>query len=322
MIQKTFFVSALLLSAYTAVAEQDVINKSFNAKAGGTLSMNVDRGSIKVLTANTDKVEIEVVRELNRASAEEAREAFEKHQIEFTQDGETVRIESESGGLNPFKGLLNRLGVKYTITVPAKFNVDLRTAGGNVAVADLEGQAKVQTTGGSLDLGRISDEIQARTSGGNIKIQGGRKNVAAQTTGGSVMIGKVEGDLKVKSSGGNITVDTIKGEIEANTTGGSIKIGSAGGPVKATSSGGNVSAELADGAPGQCTLKTTGGSVKLMVPEKIAADLNASTVGGRVNSDFDGEFNKQRTKLVAKLNGGGPEMRLSTAGGNVEIRKK
>src|SRR5687768_13573828 len=105
MIQRTFVISALLFTASTALAEQDVINKSFNARPGGTLSMNVDRGSIKVLTANTDKVEIEVVRELKRAFGQEAEDVFKQHQIEFSQDGETVRIEADNTGLNGFKGL-------------------------------------------------------------------------------------------------------------------------------------------------------------------------------------------------------------------------
>lgn len=320
MMRKLCFFSALLLPALTALAEQNVINKSFNANAGGTLSMNVDRGSIKIVTAGSDKVEIEVVRELKRDSGEKAREIFEQHQIDFTQDGDTIRIEADNNG--GFRTLFNNMRVEYTVTVPARFNLELRTAGGNVAVDDLDGRAKVQTSGGSLDFGAITGEIDARTSGGNVKIKGGGKNATVQTSGGSVMIGNVDGDLAVKSSGGNLTMEHIKGAIEAQTSGGSIKIASAGGSIKAASSGGNVSAELTDQASGECTLKTTGGNIKVAVPEKIAVDLNASTSGGQVKSDFDGEFNKQRTKLVAKINGGGPQMKLSTSGGNVDIRKR
>jgi DUF4097 and DUF4098 domain-containing protein YvlB len=314
--------SLFLLPALGVLAEQDTINKSFDAKPGGTLSVQVDRGTVKVLTANTDKVEIEVVRELKRASAEEAREAFDQHKIDFTQDGDSVRIEADNTGLNPFKGLFNNLSVVYTVTIPSKFNVDLRTAGGNIDLADLDGMAKLQTTGGTLNLGAITGEVRARTAGGNIKIKGAKSNVDLQTTGGSLSIGNVEGNLTAKTAGGNIAIEGTKGSIDAKTTGGSIKIASAGGAVNARTSGGNVSAELAEQASGECTLKTTGGSIKLTLPEKVAADLEASTTGGRVNSDFDGEFNKQRTKLVAKINGGGPDMKLSTAGGNVDIRRK
>lgn len=319
MIRKLSLFSALLLPAISALAEQDIINKSFDAKAGGTLSMNVDRGSIKILTGNSDKVEIEVVRELKRASAEKAKEAFERHQIEFGQDGDTVRIEADNGGL---RNLFNNLQVEYTVTVPSKFNVDLNTKGGNIHIADLGGEVKAQTSGGNLDIGAISGRISARTSGGNIEIAGGKLDVDAQTSGGSLSIGNIDGKLMAKTSGGNITLEHLHGAVEAHTSGGSIKIAEANGPIKAATTGGNVSAELGDQASGECSLKTTGGSVNVVLPEKIAVDLEASTGGGRVNSDFDGEFNKQRTKLVAKINGGGPQMKLSTSGGNVDIRRR
>jgi DUF4097 and DUF4098 domain-containing protein YvlB len=319
MIQKLCLLSALLLPALSALAEQDVINKSFDANAGGTLSMNVDRGSIKILTGNADKVEIEVVRELKRATEEKAKDVFEQHQIEFSQDGGTIRIEADNGGL---RNLFNNLQVEYTITIPSKFNVDLSTKGGNINIADLGGEVKVQTAGGSLDIGAISGKISARTSGGNIKIAGGKSDVDAQTSGGSLSIGNIDGKLTAKTSGGNINLEHVHGAVEAQTSGGSIKIAEANGPIKAATTGGNVSAELGDKASGECSLKTMGGSVKVVLPEKIAVDLEASTMGGRVNSDFDGEFNKQRTKLVAKVNGGGPQMKLSTTGGNVDIRKK
>jgi DUF4097 and DUF4098 domain-containing protein YvlB len=322
MIRKLCLFSVMLLSACTVLAEQDIINKSFDAKPGGTLFMDVDRGSIKILTSNTDKVEVEVVREIKRASAEKAREVFARHKIDFSQDDGTVRIEAENKTLNPIKNLFNNLQVEYTITIPSKFDLDLRTAGGNISVEDLDGQAKVQTTGGSLNIGAVTGEIRARTSGGNIKIAGSKSNVDANTAGGSLAISNIDGKLVARTSGGNITLDHIKGAIDANTTGGTITLSDAESSIKAVTSGGNVVAELSDRASGECTLKTTGGSVKVTLPEKMAVDLEASTTGGQVKSDFDGEFNKQRTKLIAKLNGGGPEMRLSTTGGNVDIRKK
>src|SRR5437870_3369109 len=44
--------------------------------------------------------------------------------------------------------------------------------------------------------------------------------------------------------------------------------------------------------------------------------------GGRVASDFPGTSNKEKTRLTAKLNGGGADLLLEPSGGNVRIRKK
>jgi hypothetical protein len=41
-----------------------------------------------------------------------------------------------------------------------------------------------------------------------------------------------------------------------------------------------------------------------------------------VSSDFPGTFNKEKSRLTATLNGGGPDLVLETSGGNVTIRSK
>ena len=48
----------------------------------------------------------------------------------------------------------NRLQIKFLITVPQRYNVDLKTAGAGISVGDLEGEVRGQTSGGSLRLGR------------------------------------------------------------------------------------------------------------------------------------------------------------------------
>lgn len=322
--------SALLLPALPALgAEKDIINKSFNAKPGDTLYMKVDRGSIKVLTSNSDKVDIKVVRELRRASDSKAREIYDLHKIDFSQDGNTVRIEADNkqkGGTgwfkNAFNNPFNNLHVEYTISIPSRFDVDLRTSGGNIDIQDLEGVVKAHTSGGHLALGSIKGDINAHTSGGNIKVEGGTGNADVHTSGGNLTIGNIDGDLKARTSGGNITLAHIHGSIDAETSGGHIKVTEALGPINASTSGGNVTAELANQPSADCSLRTSGGNINVTLTEKVAVDLNARTSGGRVNSDFSGDYNKQRTRLVAKINGGGPGLTLETSGGNVDVRKK
>src|SRR5688572_14060200 len=107
---------AITFTASALAAEQDVTEKMFEAKPGGTLEMRVDRGSIKILSADSGKVEIKVVRELKRGSKQEARQAYEKHKIEMTQNGDTVLIRAEQPSF--LKGLKNsqrNLQVDYTI---------------------------------------------------------------------------------------------------------------------------------------------------------------------------------------------------------------
>jgi DUF4097 and DUF4098 domain-containing protein YvlB len=91
--------------------------------------------------------------------------------------------------------------------------------------------------------------------------------------------------------------------------------------VNASTSGGHVSARLTAQPSKDCVLKTSGGNIDLTVANALRFNLNAHTSGGRISSDFPGEFNKQKTKLTAQINDGGPEFSLETSGGNVTVQK-
>jgi DUF4097 and DUF4098 domain-containing protein YvlB len=320
---KWLVLALLAAGAVTANADQDVITKSFAVKAGGKLSLNVDRGSIHITTSDSDKVDVKITRELKQASSNEAKRVFEQHKIELTSKDNEVKIEAENpqkrfGFNNPF----NRLQVDYTITIPAKFDIDVRTAGGNIEVADLEGKAAVHTSGGNLKLGTIKGPLKAHTSGGHITLTRTEGDTDVSTSGGDLRLGEVAGSLVAHTSGGNITLEKNKGSVKASTSGGDIRVKDAYGPVSAHTSGGNVSAHLNTQPTEGCSLKTSGGNVDVLLAGNLALDLDAHTSGGRLDSDFPGTLNKQKTRLIAQINGGGPGLVLETSGGNVSIRKK
>ena len=309
--------------AVTAKAEQDFITKNFPVKAGGKLTLNVDRGSIHITTSDSDKVDVKITRELKNASSAEAKKVFEQHKIELTSTDNEVKIEAE----NPqkhfrFNNPFNRLRVDYTIAIPARFDIDVKTAGGNIEVADLEGKAVAHTSGGNLKLGAIKGPLKARTSGGNITLTSSEGDADVSTSGGDLRLGEIQGNLIAHTSGGHITLDKSKGSVKVSTSGGDIRVKDAYGPINAHTSGGNVSAQLNTQHAADCSLKTSGGNIDVLLAANLALDLEAHTGGGRVNSDFPGTLNKEKTRLTAHLNGGGTALALETSGGNVNIRSK
>src|SRR5437016_6611819 len=179
-----------------AQADQDIITKSFPVKAGGKLIMNVDRGSVHITTSDSDKVDVKITRELKRASAAEAKKVFEQHKIELSSTDNEVKIEAQ----NPqkhfgFNSPFNRLQVDYTIAIPAKFDIDVKTAGGNIEVADLDGKAVVQTSGGNLNLGAIKGALKAHTSGGHITLIRSEGDADVNSSGGDLRLGEIDGNL-------------------------------------------------------------------------------------------------------------------------------
>lgn len=286
---------------------QEVVKKSFNVKEGGKLWLDTDLGSIRVDTAGGEKVSVEVIMKVGTSSESKARDIFDDFQLDFNATGSDVRIEGDYKRKNGIFSWASgrRLKVRFIITVPEKYNLDLHTSGGSIGVSKIEGDVKVKTSGGSLRLDYIKGKVYGKTSGGSISLEG------------------CSGDAEVKTSGGRISIGKVKGEVLAHTSGGSIKVKEVMGTINATTSGGSINVSISKQPKADCRLTTSGGSISAYLAEGIGVNLYAKTSGGSVRCDMpvtiQGEMKK--TRIEGKINGGGPELYLKTSGGSVRIKE-
>src|SRR5882672_10025262 len=147
-----FFATCVAVSAET----EERITKQFTVQPGGTLVVNVDFGSLDVKTHDAGEVVVDVVRKITRPTREEEEEFLADRPVTFMPEGDTLTIESlpAAKGKGSSTGKQRTEG-KYTITVPARFNAQLKTAGGAIAVSDLTGEVKAGTSGGGLKFARL-----------------------------------------------------------------------------------------------------------------------------------------------------------------------
>lgn len=303
------FLTTIFLAGVAFGGIEDTITKTFTVEPGGTLTLETDIGSIEVQGVEGNTVEVEVIREVKINNEKKVEEILEDFQIEFSQSGKDVFIKAEyerSGWQRFWDNISKHLRVKYIVSVPHVYNVDLKTKGGSISVEDLEGEVKSRTSGGSLRFDRISGDVSGRTSGGSIRI------------------GEVNGTVGVHTSGGSIKIEKAKGEVDAHTSGGSITVEEVTGAIRAKTSGGSVKAYISHQPMSDCHLTTSGGSITVYMEEDISVDVNARTSGGQVRTEFPvtlkGEISKKYLK--AKINDGGPELYLRTSGGSIYLRKK
>lgn len=304
---------------------EDRIQKSFTVEENGKLVVHADRGAIDVKTVKGNTIAVEVVRKVEAKEGPRADEILRGHKIEFSQEGNEVRIDSQYAGDEGWSWLKfgNKFNVRFVVSVPEKFNVQLKTAGGSVSVADLQGRVEARTSGGSLRIGQIKGPVVGKTSGGSIQLEGCTETVEVETSGGSITLGPVTGKLVARTSGGSIHIREAKNDVVAHTSGGAIDLNGASGKIDASTSGGSIRAKLSNQPNGDCILKTSGGTIDMKLAEHLAVNLDAKTSGGRVISDLPVGVDREKrsSALKAKLNGGGPQLVLKTSGGNIRIGK-
>ena len=321
-------VGFLALGAIAASADvEDKITKSFPVQSGGQLTVEFDRGSLEIKTADRDGVEIEVIRKAG-GSDTKARAILRDHVVTATQDGNRVRLHAEYNGpkATSWFGRSPELQIKAIIVIPRKFDVGLNTAGGSIQVAELTGKVEAQTSGGSLNFAKIEGPLSAHTSGGSITVAGCRGSVDLKTSGGSLKLGDIEGDVDARTSGGSIHASKLTGKSVLKTSGGSIQVSEVEGQVEAATSGGGITAALPAQPTGNCSFKTSGGSITVTLGATLAVDIDAHTSGGRVASELPvasvihGE--QKKNELRGKINGGGPLIIAHTSGGSVRFQKQ
>jgi DUF4097 and DUF4098 domain-containing protein YvlB len=315
---------AFVLAGLAYGSDENAVAKSFTVQPGGRLVVNTDLGSIEVRGVEANSVDITVSREVRRGNTEETLAEFK---LDFEQKGNDIFVTGDGGrqGSHGFwNDIGNRLRVRFVITVPKVYNLELKTSGGSVDVAEIQGRVESRTSGGSLFFDRITGDVLGRTSGGSIRVGAVDGEVEVHTSGGGIKIDETTGNVVARTSGGSIEISKAGGDVDAETSGGSIRAGDIRGGLEADTSGGSVTATLSVQPQTRCKLTASGGSITIYLAENVGMDVDARSSGGGVSTDFPVTIQGpiRRDTLRAKINGGGPELYLRTSGGGIHIRKK
>ncbi len=317
------FCGLIVLPVALQAATEEQINKKFDVKSGGAIVVDVDFGSIEVGTNATSEVLVDVWRKIGRGSKSDEEKFLKENPVNFTQDGDTVRISAKTKKSSWSLLGRNSNEAKYKITVPAKFNARLGTAGGGIEVDDLTGDVKAETSGGGLHFARLHGPLKGDTSGGGIHVLGCEGKLKINTSGGGIEVVGGSGTLDGETSGGPVSVKRFGGPMHVETSGGGITILGATGKVEASTSGGAINAELAAPVSDIVKLETSGGGVTLRVPVDSTFDLDAETSAGNVHSELPvaGADKKERDHLKGPVNGGGKTIWLRTSAGSIHLKK-
>ncbi len=214
--------------------------------------------------------------------------------------------------------------------------------GGRVEVVNVNGRISVEPSGGrAVEIvaekkGKGVSEEAARQAVERIEISetvsGSSIRVETRTPRSSGMFGgstevtylvKVPAgaDVKFTTVNGGIELSRLTGRIRAETTNGGIKATDVSGTIDASTTNGGVDVDLTKVDQGGVSLGCTNGGIKLRLPAESAATIAADVTNGGINADgleLDKTESTRRT-LRARLNGGGPAIKIEGTNGGITI---
>lgn len=124
----------------------------------------------------------------------------------------------------------------------------------------------------------------------------------------------VNGRLEIEGVEGDVAADLVNGDVVAEGLAGDVEIETV---------NGDVELRMTDLASDRVVrLESVNGSIELVFPPGVGADVEASTVHGRISNDFGLEVKKGRyvgRSLNGTLGGGGARVELENVNGSIRI---
>jgi hypothetical protein len=132
-------------------------------------------------------------------------------------------------------------------------------------------------------------------------------------------------NLEMKANNGSIAVNGVAGQIRFHTQNGSVHLSEVAGDVDGSTVNGSLTIDLVgSGWKGNgLRAETTNGSVRLSVPQNFSAQVQASTVNGRLKVDFPVTVSGEIGRTMSfQLGSGGALVEAKTVNGSVTIARK
>ncbi len=312
----------------TLAVHAEVIEKQYDVTSGGTLYLDT-KVSGDVLVSGWEKDVAHVIVRLRGRDCEDL-------EILTEERGGNIYVSTD----NRFNDWNNDCDLEFEINIPAVFDTDLESNGGDFMITNLTGKLEGSTMGGDLDLVRLTGDLHFTTMGGEVELRNSEVDGLVKTMGGNVTIRDVIGDVKGKTMGGNVYYKNVTskngGSLETSTMGGNIDIHSPDQSVKASTMGGNIDASGKEvnvstmggdidvnDAPNGAKVHTMGGDIYI---KSVGNYAKAKTMGGDIDIDALAGWAKATTMggdiritMIGNPDEGDRNLDLTSFGGEVYL---
>lgn len=261
---------------------------------GGSIYLENVNGNIETKSWSRAEAEVKALIKVKAGDSEEAEVTLKEVEILIDKASNKISIgvdyPEKEGGSGLWKWLFGKgkpvVTISFWLTVPKNSDLDMNTTNGKIEVFGIVGSVLSRSTNGSVYVRNVVGPTESKTTNGNISAVDLRGDAVAKTTNGKIHLKRIDGNVNAKSTNGEIYVEVL-------------------GISKAK----------------DMRFKTTNGSVTVLLPEDIDADLEAKTNNGKIYTEYPiimvGEISKKR--ITGKINDGGPLIRIETTNGSIDI---
>lgn len=250
------FVILLITISYSKETYTREFKKIIDFKPNGSVEVKTTNGKIELTSWNQNSVEIFAEIKVKASSRRDAERILDKVEILIDRSSDRISIEPDYPKRNSGDGFWDwvfgsesKPVVDFTIKVPKRTDLNLRSTNGHLSVDDTEGEAILKTTNGGIEAEYMKGSVAASTTNGSISISlddfSRDDRLDFNTTNGSIKLylpSEVKADVRASTVNGSIRTDfplTIQGRISRKRLNGEINGG--GGTIELSTVNGGVS---------------------------------------------------------------------------------
>lgn len=143
--------------------------QSFGVTPEGTFNFVSDSGHIAIVTGDDRHVTVEMVRGVFATDSRGAKRLAAQYPVEGLFANSVLSLNAhlahQPRQRSPFQL------IKLVVTLPERFNLDVRTARGHLNVSDVVGEVRVGTSNGNVFLENVTGPIVATSSSGHVDLK-------------------------------------------------------------------------------------------------------------------------------------------------------
>lgn len=310
-----------------------------------------NRGDIKITPSQDGQAHAVIQKTLRTDSEDSANKLNESTKAKFEQQGSILLLDLSSGSFD--RGRFN-----VDLELPPGAPVSVSTHTGDIAITERAGAVEASTDHGNISVENIKGDatvhvrrgdVTAKNVSGNLSVDGMVNDSHLSDIGGTVtMTGTYFGELQMarlakpfrfNTSRTDLQFARLDGnfnmepdELRANAVTGPFRLDSRSKGVHLQDVSGdihidnrNATVELRPKGPlGNIDVSNIHGEIDLTVPANAGFQLDATSLGGDIHTDFNVNVDNSRRDVTARgtVGKGGPEVRLKADRGTIQVRKQ